>query len=295
MNGLTFFSGDTVNMPPSTSVMLERAFQLTEVTLHSHDFIEVAFVAKGSALHTHFDRLGRQHSNCLFQGDVFSVQLGERHLFENAKDFVLYNIFIRPAFLDKYPELMTCPGWQSFFAPREDLPSTVTHLSASMRYHGIQALDLALNEKLRCQCCYKLLLEGYILDFLVTAMRQPEMKRPALKEDRFCILNAIALMEEHPERHYTLRQLAKLSMMSVPTFTQKFRTALGISPMRYLQRARLSQVQTLLAETSLTIEEIALKTGFCNANYLIKIYHRELGVTPAQSRASQAAPTQPLP
>ena len=127
-----------------------------------------------------------------------------------------------------------------------------------------------------------------------------ETAPPAVRETYFpasysARFNAIALMEEHPERHYTLRQLAKLSMMSVPTFTQKFRTALGISPMRYLQRARLSQVQTLLAETSLTIEEIALKTGFCNANYLIKIYHRELGVTPAQSRASQAAPTQPLP
>ena len=285
MSGLTFFSDDTVNLPPSTSVMLERAFQLTDVTRHAHDFIEVAFVAKGSSLHTHFDRAGHPRSNCLIQGDVFSVQLGEQHLFEHAKDFVLYNIFIRPAFLDKYPELRSCPGWQGFFGPRENVPSTITHLSASMRHHGIQALDLALNEKLRCQCCHKLLLEGYILDFLVTAMRQPEMKRPALKEDRFCILSAVALMEEHPERHYTLQQLARLSMMSVPTFTQKFRTALGISPMRYLQRARLSQVQTLLAETSLTIEEIALKTGFCNANYLIKIYHRELGVTPAQSRA----------
>lgn len=284
MDGLTFFTGNNVNMPPGSPVMLEKAEQWEYVCPHSHDFIEVVFVAKGSALHSHVDLNGRKRTNCLIQGDVFSVQIGEVHSYEQGRDLVLYNIFVKPEFLAGRPELRELPGWQRFFGERSRVPDTILHFPASMRHWETLSLDRAVAESQQRRAGYLTIMTAQILDFLVTALRSPEMARPEVHEDRFCILQSIAMMEENPERHFTLEQLAKISRMSVPAYTQKFRSALGLSPMRYLLKARLFQVQHYLTSTELSISEIAGLAGFCSANYLIKLFHRELGITPAQYR-----------
>lgn len=284
MDGLTFFTGTNVNMPPGSPVMLEKAEQWEYVCPHSHDFIEVVFVAKGSALHSHVDLNGRKRTNCLIQGDVFSVQIGEVHSYEQGRDLVLYNIFVKPEFLAGRPELRELPGWQRFFGERSRVPDTILHFPASMRHWETLSLDRAVAESQQRRAGYLTIMTAQILDFLVTALRSPEMVRPEVHEDRFCILQSIAMMEENPERHFTLEQLAKISRMSVPAYTQKFRSALGLSPMRYLLKARLFQVQHYLTATELSISEIAGLAGFCSANYLIKLFHRELGITPAQYR-----------
>lgn len=284
MDGLTFFTGNNVNMPPGSPVMLEKAEQWEYVCPHSHDFIEVVFVAKGSALHSHVDLNGRKRTNCLIQGDVFSVQIGEVHSYEQGRDLVLYNIFVKPEFLAGRPELRELPGWQRFFGERSRVSDTILHFPASMRHWETLSLDRAVAESQQRRAGYLTIMTAQILDFLVTALRSPEMVRPEVHEDRFCILQSIAMMEENPERHFTLEQLAKISRMSVPAYTQKFRSALGLSPMRYLLKARLFQVQHYLTATELSISEIAGLAGFCSANYLIKLFHRELGITPAQYR-----------
>ena len=284
MDGLTFFTGNNVNMPPGSPVMLEKAEQWEYVCPHSLDFIEVVFVAKGSALHSHVDLTGRKRTNCLIQGDVFSVQIGEVHSYEQGRDLVLYNIFVKPEFLAGRPELRELPGWQRFFGERSRVSDTILHFPASMRHWETLSLDRAVAESQQRRAGYLTIMTAQILDFLVTALRSPEMVRPEVHEDRFCILQSIAMMEENPERHFTLEQLAKNSRMSVPAYTQKFRSALGMSPMKYLLKARLHQVQHYLVSTELSINEIAALSGFCSANYLIKLFHRELGITPSQFR-----------
>ena len=57
--------------------------------------------------------------------------------------------------------------------------------------------------------------------------------------------------------------------------------------MEYLFKERLVQVRHFLAETDLSIGEIATRCGFCTPNYLIKLFRRELGITPAQYRKEQ--------
>ena len=286
MAGATFFA-DRTHIPSSFLAVLQKAPQFADVTLHSHNFIEVVFVAKGSAVHSHIDRNGNMRTNCLIQGDIFSVQLNEQHSYECGHGLVLYNIFLRPEFLEKHPGLRELPGWQIFFGERTNIPDTMIHFSAAIRARGIKPLERAVAEFEEREPGYRMVVEAQILDFLVTAMRSSRMKRPEIGEARFSILQSIAMMEENPEQHFTLEQLAKFCKMSIPAYTQKFRSTLGLSPMQYLQKIRLFQVQHYLAATGLSIGEIAELTGFCTANYLIKIFHRELGITPAQYRKAR--------
>ena len=274
-------------MLPNLLLKIEKARQMDRVPVHTHEFIEIAFVAGGSALHHHTDLNGRTRTGCLIQGDVFSVQIGEQHGYEQCGNMVLYNIFLKPAFLETYRKLDVLPGWRLFFGERFSVPETVIHLSAATRRWAAQCLDRSIVECRVMPLGYETVMTAQILEFLVTVMRAHEMSRIEHGENHLCILQSISMMEENPERHFSLEQLAKASNMSVPSYTKKFRLATGVSPMEYLLKVRLLLVRHYLSTTDLSIEEIAGCAGFCTSNYLIKIFRRELGITPAQYRSKQ--------
>lgn len=274
-------------MHPELPLKIEKARQMDRVPIHSHEFIEIAFVASGSALHHHTDINGLSRINCLIQGDVFTVQQGEQHGYEQCGNMVLYNIFLKKTFLDTYRKLDVLPGWRLFFGERSSVPETVVHLSAATRRWGAQCLDRAVAECKFMPIGYETVMTALVVEFLVTAMRALETNQIEHCESRMGILLSISMMEENPDRHFTLKELAAFSKMSIPSYTKKFRAATGVSPMKYLLKLRLLQICHYLSMTDLSIEEIAGRSGFCTSNYLIKIFRRELGITPAQYRCKQ--------
>lgn len=54
----------------------------------------------------------------------------------------------------------------------------------------------------------------------------------------------------------------------------------GVSFRQLLNNLRMKEAQRLLLETSLSVQEIAMRTGFVNANYFSKIFKEKTGTTP---------------
>ncbi|QRG66213.1 response regulator transcription factor [Brevibacillus choshinensis] len=54
----------------------------------------------------------------------------------------------------------------------------------------------------------------------------------------------------------------------------------GISFRQLLNQLRMKEAQRLLLETSLSVQEVAARTGFVNANYFSKIFKEKTGTTP---------------
>lgn len=96
-----------------------------------------------------------------------------------------------------------------------------------------------------------------------------------------------AVLEElnaHPERHYVNRELAERIGMSVNTFLRRFHAACGKSPQQYLTEARLRRACVLLQYSSLSMEEIAERTGFCDRFYFTRMFTRCRQLSPAAFR-----------
>jgi LacI family transcriptional regulator len=70
----------------------------------------------------------------------------------------------------------------------------------------------------------------------------------------------------------------------------RFRRALGRSIRAEIQRARLAFTRQLLAETNLPAERIAALAGFNSLPYLSNVFHREVGLTPAEYRRRSRSP-----
>lgn len=62
---------------------------------------------------------------------------------------------------------------------------------------------------------------------------------------------------------------------------------IGLTPSKLLMRLRLDKAKHLIAETSLTLNEIAAKLGYCNAAYFTNIFRDSEGVAPREWRKRQ--------
>ena len=76
------------------------------------------------------------------------------------------------------------------------------------------------------------------------------------------ILRVQTLMESQTDRRLTIKELAKLSGMSMRNFDRRFRNATGESPSVYMQKLRVENAKRLLETSSDTVQEIMWKVGY---------------------------------
>ena len=95
---------------------------------------------------------------------------------------------------------------------------------------------------------------------------------------------AIEAMHEHPERGWTLSQLAKLCSMSRSRFAQRFKEVIGQSPLQYLTDWRLQKAKRLLKETNLSIAEVGFRSGYQSLPSFTRRFGKKFGISPGAFR-----------
>ena len=82
----------------------------------------------------------------------------------------------------------------------------------------------------------------------------------------------------------TVTELAKTANLSKSAFVKRFKQVCKVPPSEYLLKRRIEAVEYKLANTALSIGEIAAQTGFYDASHLNKSFIAENGVTAAAYR-----------
>lgn len=101
---------------------------------------------------------------------------------------------------------------------------------------------------------------------------------------------ALALAQAHACDGIGVSALARAAGLSRQVLDRRCRQVLGRSIKEELDRLRLRRIRELLAETDLTVAEIAARTGFVHAEYLGVFWRRSMGVAPGAWRASLMIP-----
>ncbi|MGW0734124.1 GlxA family transcriptional regulator [Streptomyces sp. NPDC002851] len=115
--------------------------------------------------------------------------------------------------------------------------------------------------------------------------------RPVAEPDgRSSTSAARAWAVEHLSEPVTLGDLAAREVMSVRTFSRRFREEAGVTPMQWLTRQRIERARQLLEETDRTVDRIAADSGFGTGTNLRQHFHAALGVTPRAYRATFRGP-----
>lgn len=122
-------------------------------------------------------------------------------------------------------------------------------------------------------------------DTLMGLIYSSQQSQPAADAQNFnAVALAIARIQNEFESDLDLKLLTRELGVSYSWFRHAFAAHTGLSPHQYLLELRLVRARSLLAETELSIKEIARQTGFKDEFYFSRLFRQKLNLTPSQWR-----------
>lgn len=97
---------------------------------------------------------------------------------------------------------------------------------------------------------------------------------------------AKVIMTERLAEGITPMEVAEEINMGYSRFRQVFRKFTGYAPLQYIQEVRLTKCKQLLANTNLSLTEIAYQVGYESVDYFATTFRKKNGVTPTAYRKS---------
>ena len=101
------------------------------------------------------------------------------------------------------------------------------------------------------------------------------------------VSRALEAIHRDPKVAWTLESLAAEAGMSRARFADRFAKLVGVTPINYLTQWRLMKGRALLAETSVSLEDIAQRCGYASASSFSRRFKQEFGVGPGAYRKSR--------
>jgi transcriptional regulator GlxA family with amidase domain len=88
-------------------------------------------------------------------------------------------------------------------------------------------------------------------------------------------------IRDHLDRPLTIEDLAQRSKMSARNFQRVFARQCGLPPAKFIERLRVERARVIIEDTSLSMAEVATKSGFDTEQRMRRSFQRVLGINPA--------------
>ncbi len=124
-------------------------------------------------------------------------------------------------------------------------------------------------------------LRGWISDTLERLRNDGDERAGGRSE---AIVRLQQFMAERLSEDLSLQRMADYVYMHPTHLSKIYKKETGEGISEYLTRLRMERAAQLLGATDVKIYEIGCLTGYMNANYFIKVFRRQFGVTPQEYR-----------
>lgn len=187
-------------------------------------------------------------------------------------------------------------GTESIFEQRyvrplllcEQIPYLLFNHSEMWHHEAIQCTENAYDTYEKMNYGYELLIRNYLsnLWYLISIHAQPiiskSFKYELLDTSRLKLM--MNYLHDHYDEPIILTQISNSANISEHECLRCFNKTLGLSPIQYLLKYRISVAARLLVDSQLSITEICQQVGFDSPSYFSKIFKRFLNCTPTQYR-----------
>lgn len=103
------------------------------------------------------------------------------------------------------------------------------------------------------------------------------------------VVQAQIWFEDNFSKPVKIADVATQFGFSMRTFDRRFKSALGKTPLQYLQKIRLSNARELLQKSNLSVSEISAHCGYQGAASFSKIFNQHFGASPTKYRETVRA------
>lgn len=114
---------------------------------------------------------------------------------------------------------------------------------------------------------------------------------PRLTHGDEAILKVQHWLQAREARAISVSEMAAQVALEERTFQRRFKSATGMTPIEYAQHLRIGKARELLEFTKRTVDQIAWSVGYEDAAAFRKLFHRLIGLAPAEYRQRFAAPS----
>lgn len=251
-------------------------------SIHYHDGYELFFVVKGTR-YLFLDGI----CHVLTPGDIILIKPYQTHYMQSLSSefYARYVLNFTPDYLE---ELLKPSEKQRFL---EVWQNEILHLTSEQTQELVNVLEKMQKYYPRQDAVAEKLKKNYCLELLLLCRDYYPMQKPAqlvtagdTASPRQEILDAISYMNAHYAEKMDLETIASQIHLSKYYFCRLFREVTGVTALEYLINVRLTRARKLLMESTLTIGEIAQKTGFASAVHFSRTYHNVYGESPSDTR-----------
>lgn len=261
---------------------------LTEIE-HTHDFVELVFIVKGSGI-----QVIESQEYTVSTGDVFVLQGNQKHYFKNTSSLEIVNVMFSTKFNEGFisPEIKQLEGYRALFL-LESRFRAEHHFKNKLHLDRkrLSSLEYLLNTMIKeldnKRDGYRILLKNKLQELIVLVSRFYSSLDANDAKSLVRISKVLEFLENSYAEKIYLDDLAKITFMSTRNFQRVFRKAVGVSPTQYIMQIRLKEAISLLLHTNLSVTDIAIATGFNDANYFIKCFKSYHKSTPLKFRAER--------
>lgn len=169
-----------------------------------------------------------------------------------------------------------------------DVPFNILDRHESVEISG--CLRNILREMEQKNTGYEDVCQAYMEILIIRLMRTTALAVPsepqAISTNRQCAA-VRRFIDLHFKEPLTLEQLAEEGHMNKYYLSHAFKREYGISPINYMISRRIEESKYLLAETDLSMSQIAQLLGFSSLSYFSQVFRRSQEISPKEYRSSQ--------
>ena len=263
-------------------------YQQTDMESHNHDFFELVYVVKGTAVHTLNSTEGM-----LTEGDYFIVDYGSVHSYSRSLDFTLINCIFLPEVIDE--TLTGCRSLDELLhgcliryytsIPGETPVDRIFHDENGR----IKQLIMGMLEE------YEEREEGYaevfrcrLIELLILTLRKGIHENQKHPKHR-AVLDVIQYVDRNYQNYVNLGEFCRQYHYTLSYISRIFRQETGLSFREYLQKVRIEKSCQLLAGSDMRIGEIAQAVGYEDKKFFNSVFKRIVKMTPREYRNLWAA------
>lgn len=114
--------------------------------------------------------------------------------------------------------------------------------------------------------------------------KKQECRKKLSAEDTQLLRNLVLYLNDHCMQELPLEQITQVACMGVRKLQTVFKELYGCTITEYIQQRRMSQAENLLANTELSIGQVAQTVGYTNASRFAELFRKSTGLLPGEFR-----------
>lgn len=259
------------------------------VEFHVHEHFELLYGLEGA-----FELTAGSRSFTVHQGDVVLVYPMEPHQIRNLSPERNAHLVLK--FTPDALYSINQPLFElKYISPYLRFSDRRVHLYTADQLKGSRLDELLhsiLEERRAEEYGYEMALRAYVCQVLLWFIRDWHRSHELHTTDERVLARlhgALSYIDDHMDGELRAQDVADSLGMGLSTFSRFFTSAAGMSFPAYVRSRRLSRAALLLSDSSLSVADVAVETGFNTASYLILCFRNQYGVTPSQFRKMYAS------